>query len=230
MEQWDRTTALIGEENLQKLRLSRVAVFGVGGVGGHVAEALARSAIGEITLVDGDVVAKTNLNRQIVALHSTIGKAKADVMAERIRDINPDCKVYSHVVYLSSDTVDTFDFSKFDYVIDAVDDVSAKILLCEKAKENNVKIISSMGAGNKLNPTVFEVADVYKTSVCPLARVMRRELKKRGIDKLKVVYSKEEPIVNKTDEQGKRVPASVAFVPAVCGLVIAGEVVKDLIK
>lgn len=225
MEIFSRTEKLIGKAALEKLKNSRVAVFGVGGVGGYVVEALARSGVGALDLIDNDRVSESNINRQIIALRSTIGKQKTEVAAARVKDINPEIKVRTHNVFFLPETADSFDFSLFDYVVDAIDTVSGKIALIESAKRANVPVISSMGTGNKLDPTVFEVADISKTSVCPLARVMRRELKKRGIEKVKVVYSKEEP---KETEGG--VPSSIAFVPPVAGLIIAGEVVKDLIK
>ena len=229
---FSRTAILIGEENLQKLKNARVAVFGVGGVGGYVAEALARSGVGALDLIDKDTVSESNINRQIIALHSTVGRLKTEVAAERARDINPAICVRTHNVFYLPETADQFDFSAYDYIVDAIDTVSGKIALIERAKEANTPVISSMGAGNKLDPTKFEVADISKTSVCPLARVMRRELKKRGIEHLKVVYSKEEPLPSPlTDEEsGKSIPGSVAFVPSVVGLIIAGEVIKDLIK
>ncbi|MBQ9729597.1 MAG: tRNA threonylcarbamoyladenosine dehydratase [Clostridia bacterium] len=229
MEEWTRAQGLLGQVGLEKLKNARVAVFGIGGVGGHAAEGLARCGVGELHFIDGDSVASSNLNRQIVALRSTLGKNKAEVMASRVMDINPACNVKAFSVFLKEDTLNLFDFSSYDYIVDAVDDVSAKLLLIKTAQEKGVKIISSMGAGNKLNPTAFRVSDIYKTSVCPLARVMRRELKKIGVEKLKVVWSDEEPIASEI-EDGKRVPASVSFVPSVAGLILAGEVVKDLIK
>lgn len=217
--------------------------FGIGGVGGYTAEALARSGIGEIDLIDSDTVSLTNLNRQIIALRSTIGKYKVDVMKERILDINPDIKVHVHKCFYLPETKDEFDFSQYDYVVDAVDTVTAKLQLVEEANAAGVPVISSMGAGNKLHPTAFQVADIYKTSVCPLAKVMRRELKKRGIKKLKVVYSQELPVTpsqetlssyseeqSETAPKKRSVPGSVAFVPSVAGLIIAGEVLKDLIN
>lgn len=232
---FSRTERLIGAEALEKLKNSHVAVFGIGGVGGQVAEALARSGIGKIDLVDKDVVSESNINRQIVALDSTVGKYKSDVMADRIKDINPDCVVTSYKTFFLPETKDIFDFSKYDYVIDAIDTVTAKLELIMCASEAGVPVISCMGAGNKLCPTMLEVADIYKTSVCPLARIMRRELKKRGIKKLKVVYSKEEPIIprptNEPLAQGKNtIPASISFVPPAAGLILASEVVKDIIK
>ena len=230
--QFSRTALLIGEEGVEKLKNSRVAVFGVGGVGGYVIEALARSSVGALELIDKDTVSVSNINRQIIALHSTVGRLKTEVMAERVKDINPACKVSVRNLFYLPETAGEFDFSSYDYVVDAIDTVSGKIALIEQAKKANVPVISSMGAGNKLDPTAFEVADITKTSVCPLARVMRRELKKRGIEHLKVVYSKEEPLpTTLTDEEsGKPIPGSIAFVPSVVGLIIAGEVIKDLIK
>lgn len=241
--QFSRTELLFGEAAMDRLAQCRVAVFGIGGVGGYTAEALARSGIGEIDLIDSDTVSLTNLNRQIIALRSTIGKYKVDVMKERILDINPDIKVHVHKCFYLPETKDEFDFSQYDYVVDAVDTVTAKLQLVEEANAAGVPVISSMGAGNKLDPTAFQVADIYKTSVCPLAKVMRRELKKRGIKKLKVVYSQELPVMSSqealnsySEEQSetapkkRSVPGSVAFVPSVAGLIIAGEVLKDLIN
>ncbi len=221
-EQFSRTEGLLGEEAVVHLHGCHVAVFGVGGVGGFVAEALARTGVGTIDLIDKDTVCKSNLNRQIIALHSTIGRDKVEVMKERILDIYPQAVVNAHKCFFLPETRHLFDFSQYDYVIDAVDTVTAKIELVMACKEAGVPIISSMGAGNKLDPTAFEVADIYQTSVCPLARVMRRELKKRDVKRLKVVYSKEEPVVR------REIPASAAFVPSVAGLIIAGEVIKDL--
>ncbi|MGN1234980.1 MAG: ThiF family adenylyltransferase [Christensenellaceae bacterium] len=216
---------------MARLKKARVALFGVGGVGGHVAEALARSGVGAIDLIDDDTVSVTNLNRQLVALHSTIGRRKVDVAAERILDINPDCAVTRWQTFFLPETSDSFPFDRYDYVVDAIDTVAGKIELVLRCREANVPVISSMGAGNKLDPTAFEVADLYETSVCPLAKVMRRECKRRGIEKLKVVYSKELPLTPLACDEasGKRqTPGSVAFVPAVVGLILAGEVVKDL--
>ena len=231
MELFSRTENLIGKAAVERLSLSRVAVFGLGGVGGHVVEALARSGVGELLLVDNDTVSVSNINRQMVALHSTVGKPKTQVMAERVKDINPSIKVETRDVFFLPETADAFDFSHFDYVVDAIDTVSGKIALIEKCKAANVPIISAMGAGNKLDPTAFAVADISKTSGCPLARVMRRELKQRGITDVKVVYSKEQPLgETRQNERGKAVPASIAFVPSVMGLIIAGEVIKDIIK
>ena len=234
INQFSRTELLLGKSAMIKLAKSRVAVFGVGGVGGYAVEALVRSGIGEIDLVDNDVVSLTNLNRQIYALHSSIGKYKVEVAKERILDINPDVKVNIYNTFYSPDTSDKFDFSKYDYVIDAIDTVSGKIELVVQCNNFGVPLISSMGAGNKLNPADFEVSDIYKTSVCPLARVMRYELKKRNIKHLKVVYSKEPPIKplqsSELPPKGKQIPGSAAFVPSVAGLIIAGEVIKDLIN
>ena len=221
---FSRTEALLGEQAMEKLKKARVAVFGIGGVGGHVVEALVRSGVGAVDIVDSDKVCLSNLNRQIIATESSIGKYKVDVMKERILDINPEAVVNVHKCFYLPESKDEFDFSQYSYVVDAVDTVTAKIQLVMEAAEAGVPIISSMGAGNKLDPTAFQVADIYKTSVCPLAKVMRRELKKRGIKKLKVVYSREQPVVKNA------VPASVAFVPSVVGLIIAGEVIKDLAK
>lgn len=228
---------------MDRLAQCRVAVFGIGGVGGYTAEALARSGIGEIDLIDSDTVSLTNLNRQIIALRSTIGKYKVDVMKERILDINPDIKVHAHKCFYLPETKDEFDFRQYDYVVDAVDTVTAKLQIVEEAYAAGVPVISSMGAGNKLDPTAFQVTDIYKTSVCPLAKVMRRELKKRGIKKLKVVYSQESPVMpsqeklsSYSEEQSgtapkkRSVPGSVAFVPSVAGLILAGEVLKELIN
>lgn len=229
-EEFSRLELLIGQEAMSRLTQKRVAVFGIGGVGGHVAEALARSGVGALDLIDKDTVDVTNLNRQIVALHSTIGKSKVDVMKERILDINLECQVHAYQCFYLPETKDDFDFFQYDYVVDAVDTVTAKIQLVMEAKRCKTPIISSMGAGNKMNPAAFEVADLYQTSVCPLARVMRRELKKRGISQLKVVYSREEAIHPDFPEGEEVVPGSNAFVPSVAGLILASEVVKDLVK
>ncbi len=227
MESWcSRTELLLGEIGIEKLRKARVAVFGIGGVGGYVCEALVRSGVGAFDLIDKDTVCLSNLNRQIIATRDTIGKYKTHVMKERMLSINPDVKIETHECFFLPENSHEFDFSKYDYVIDAVDTVTAKIELIMKAKEAGVPIMSSMGAGNKLDASKFQVADIYKTNVCPLAKVMRRELKKRGVKKLKVVYSEELPIKN----QEASFPGSVAFVPSVAGLIIAGEVVKDLCK
>lgn len=231
MEQYSRTEALIGKEALEKLKKARVAVFGVGGVGGYTIEALARSGVGTLHLIDKDKVSVSNINRQIIALHSTVGRMKTEVMQERIKDIDERIEVVCHDVFFLPENADEFDFSGFDYVVDAIDTVSGKLALIERAIAANVPVISAMGAGNKLDPTKFEVADITKTSVCPLARVMRRELKKRGVERLKVVYSKEDPVASKLEdkETGQTVPASIAFAPSVMGLIIASEVIKDLI-
>lgn len=230
--QFSRTELLIGEAGVNKLKASHVAVFGVGGVGGYVVEALVRSGLGAIDIIDNDKVHITNLNRQIIATQSTIGRYKVDVMEERIKDINPNCKVTKYKTFFTPETSSEFDFSKYDYVVDAIDTVSGKIELVIKCNETNTPIISSMGAGNKMHPEMFEISDIYKTSVCPLAKVMRQELKKRGIKKLKVVYSKEIPLKPKTDEKntsGKQVPGSNSFVPSAVGLIIAGEVIRHLL-
>ena len=231
-EEWSRTAYVYGEEAVEKINKAKIAVFGVGGVGGFACEALARAGVGQIDIFDKDTVSLSNINRQIIALHSTVGKPKVEVMRERILDINPDCRVCAYEVFYLPENADKYDLSKYDYIVDAVDTVSAKLEIISRADKLGVPVISAMGAGNKTDPTVFEVADINKTSVCPLARVMRRELKKRGISKLKVVYSKEEPIKrsNGEAENGKVPPGSLPFVPSVMGLIIAGEVVKDLIK
>lgn len=227
-----RSQMLLGSPALERLRSSRVAVFGIGGVGGYVAEALARTGVGTLDLVDKDVVDVSNINRQIIALHSTIGRPKVEVMKERIRDINPDIVVHARQCFFLPETAEEFDFSQYDYVVDAVDTVTAKIEIILRAHQANTPVISSMGAGNKLNPELFLVSDIYQTSVCPLAKVMRRELKKRGIKELKVVYSKEEPKkpAGGAPEGERLAPGSVAFVPSVAGLIAAGEVIKDLCK
>ena len=228
-EQFIRTARLIGEEAVEKLAKSKVLLFGVGGVGSFAAEALARAGVGEITLVDGDTVALSNLNRQLVALHSTIGRGKAEVMAERIRDVNPACRVTPLCLFYGKDNPDAFDFSAYDYVIDAIDSVTSKLLLAERCNLAGTPLISSMGTGNKLDPTKFVVTDISKTHTCPLARVMRRELHKRGIDHLKVLYSLEPAHTPDTDETGsRRTPASISFVPPVAGMILAGEVICDL--
>jgi tRNA A37 threonylcarbamoyladenosine dehydratase len=229
--QFSRTELLLGEKAVEKLRHSRVAVFGIGGVGGYVAEALARSGVGELDIIDKDKVSLSNINRQIIALHSTVGQYKVDVMTDRLIDINPDIKVNSHRCFFLPDTSDEFDFAAYDYVVDAIDTVTGKIELIMTAGRCGTPVISSMGAGNKLDPSGFEVSDIFKTSVDPLARVMRKELRSRGVKKLKVVYSKEEPVKTNGDIiDGKKIPGSCAFVPSAAGLVIAGEVVRDLIK
>jgi len=242
-EQFLRTEMLIGSEALNKLKRARVAVFGVGGVGGTVCEALIRGGIGSIDIVDDDKVSVSNLNRQIIALKSTVGKDKVEVCKNRLLDINEEAVITAHKCFFTPETSDKFNFSEYDYVVDAIDTVTGKIELILKAKENGVPVISAMGAGNKLDPTAFTVDDIYKTSVCPLARVMRKELKARGVKGLKVVYSKEVPISSdltqkeeaaktptRTGKPKKSVPGSVSFVPAVMGFIIAGEVIKDLIK
>lgn len=221
-EQFSRTAQLLGNENVEKLFDKHVIVFGVGGVGGYVVEAFARSGVGKISIVDNDVVNESNINRQIIALHSTVGMQKVEVLKNRILDINPECQVFVYNQFFLPENSNDFDFSIYDYVVDAVDTVTAKIEIIKKSKESNVPVISSMGTGNKLNPMGFKVSDISKTKVCPLARVMRNELKKRGISKVKCVYSEENPVIQ------TQTPASVAFVPSVAGLLIASEVVKDL--
>ena len=237
VNQFARTELLLGEEGIKKLSSSRVAVFGLGGVGGHICEALVRSGIGQIDIIDNDVVSLTNLNRQLIARHSTIGKRKTDVMEEHLKDINPGVIVNKHDCFFLPSNSSEFPFEKYDYVVDAIDTVTSKIELVLKSNEHNVPIISSMGTGNKLDPTMLKVADIYKTSVCPLAKVMRHELKKRGIKKLKVVYSEELPIKITGNEEtetkgntGRMAPGSTAFVPSVAGLIIAREVIMDLIS
>lgn len=223
-EQFERTGLLIGEAAVKKLSESKVLIFGVGGVGGYVAEALARTGIGSFTLVDKDTVSESNINRQIIALHSTVGRDKVDVLRERMLDINPDIDVEAKKCFFLPDNAHEFDFTKYDYVVDAVDTVTAKLQIIMQAEEAGVPVISAMGAGNKICPEMFQVADIYKTEMCPLAKVMRRELKKRGIKKLKVVYSKEQPVYR------GEVPGSIAFAPSVAGLIMASEVIKDLCK
>lgn len=232
MEELSRTEMLIGKENVELLSTKRIIVFGIGGVGGYACEALARTGIGQIDLVDNDTVSLSNINRQIIALHSTVGKYKVDVMKERIFDINPSIKVNAINRLYTPETSCDFDLSAYDYVVDAIDMVSGKIELAVTCQRLGVPLISSMGTGNKLNPCGFKVSDIYKTSVCPLARVMRSELKKRGIKKLKVVFSEETPISREIEGQpkGRYVPASIAFTPPTAGLVIASEVIKDLIN
>ena len=237
---FSRTELLIGKDNIERLKNARVAVFGIGGVGGYVVEALARSGVGHLDLIDNDTVCITNINRQIIATTDTIGRYKVDVAKERVLSINPDAVVKTYQTFYLPQTADEFDFSAYDYVVDAIDTVTGKIQLVMAAKEAGVPIISAMGAGNKMNPSLFEVADIYKTSVCPLAKVMRRELKKRGVKKLKVVYSKEKamtPLASDEMSSGdemkegrvKQVPGSNAFVPSVAGLIMAGEIINDLI-
>ncbi len=247
LNQFSRTQLLYGAENMCKFRSSRVAVFGIGGVGGYVVEALARSGVGALDLIDDDKVCLTNLNRQLLATRKTVGKYKVDMAQERVHEINPDCEVRVYKTFFLPETQDQFDFTEYDYVVDAIDTVTGKLAIIEKAKEAGVPVISSMGAGNKVNASLFEVADIYETSICPLAKVMRRECRKRGIDSLKVVYSKEVPIrpledmsiscrqhcicppgtVRKCTER-RDIPGSTAFVPSVVGLIIAGEVINDL--
>jgi len=249
MNQFSRTQLLLGEDGMEKLKNSRVAIFGIGGVGGYVCEALVRSGVGHFDLIDDDKVCLTNLNRQIIATRKTVGKYKTDVMKERMMEINPDVMVETHKCFFLPENADDFPFEEYDYVVDAVDTVTAKIELVMKCQEKNVPIISSMGAGNKLDASAFKVADIYKTKVCPLAKVMRRELNKRGVKKLKVVYSEEKPIKPLEDmsiscrsncicppgaerkcTDRRAIPGSVAYVPSVVGLIIAGEVIKDLLN
>ena len=249
LNQFSRTQLLFGAEGMEKLCRARVAVFGIGGVGGYTVEALARSGVGALDLIDDDRVCLTNLNRQIIATHSTLGKYKVDVARQRVLDINPNAVVHTYKTFYGPETADQFDFTRFDYVVDAIDTVTGKLALVEQAEKAGTPIISCMGAGNKLDPTAFEVTDINKTSVCPLARVMRKELRKRGIKKLKVVCSKEEamtpiddmPIdglaggisptdVSRKHTQRRQTPGSNAFVPAAAGLILAGEVVKDIVN
>ncbi|WP_099467956.1 tRNA threonylcarbamoyladenosine dehydratase [Konateibacter massiliensis] len=248
LNQFSRTELLLGKEGMDRLENARVAVFGIGGVGGYTVEALARSGVGKFDLIDDDKVCLTNINRQIIATRKTVGKYKVDVMEERILEINPKAVVKKHQCFFLPENVEQFDFDEYDYIVDAVDTVTAKIELVLQAKAHNVPIISAMGAGNKMDPTRFEVADIYKTSVCPLAKVMRRELKKRDIKRLKVVYSKEQPLKPIEDmaiscrsncicppgaerkcTERRAIPGSNAFVPSVVGLILAGEVIKDMI-
>ena len=229
-EKLGRTALLFGEDGIIKLKKAHVAVFGIGGVGGYVAEALARSGVGTLTLIDNDLVSESNINRQIIALTSTVGKSKVKVMAERIKDINSDIDVRTYECFYLPGAEFGFDFNEFDYIVDAIDTVTGKIGLVMEGKEKNIPVISSMGTGNKVNPAAFMVSDIYKTKVCPLAKVMRSELKKRGVEKLKVVYSEEEPIKTGVFDNGKSVPGSNAFCPSVAGLIIASEVIKDIIK
>ena len=239
MDQFSRTELLYGEEAMRKLAASRVAVFGIGGVGGYVVEALVRSGVGTLDIIDDDKVCMSNLNRQIIATRETIGRYKVDVAEERIHDINPDCVVNTHKTFFLPETQDQFDFSEYDYVVDAIDTVAGKLAIIEKAKKAGTPVISSMGAGNKINPAMFEVSDIYKTTICPLAKVIRHECRKRGIDSLKVVYSKEIPIkpledtgcsqeVDENRTKRRATPGSTAFVPSVVGLIIAGEVINDI--
>lgn len=228
-KQFERTALVLGEGAIQKLNNSRVAVFGLGGVGGYVVEALARAGVGTLDLIDGDTVAESNINRQIFALHTTVGRAKCEVAAERVKAINPHICANEHNIFYNKDTENQFDFTLYDCVVDAIDCVTSKIMLAVNCQSAGVPLISCMGTGNKLNPMGFKVADIYKTSVCPLARVMRRELKKAGVNKLKVVYSEEEPTRRKSAEEDMRVPGSVSFVPPAAGLLIASEVIKELL-
>ncbi len=236
LDQFSRTELLLGREGIERLARSRVAVFGLGGVGGYTVEALVRSGVGTLDLIDSDRVSLTNLNRQILATRRTLGQYKADAARERVLEINPEAVVYAWKQFFGPDTAGVFDFSQYDYVVDAIDTVTGKLLLIQAALAAGTRVISCMGAGNKLDPTAFRVADIYETSVCPLARVMRKELKRRGIQKLKVVYSQEPPRNPEGElyqqslegEARRQVPGSVAFVPAVAGLLLAGEVVKDL--
>ena len=232
--QYSRTEAVLGIEGVKRLRAARVAVFGIGGVGGFAVEALARAGVGELELIDADKVSITNINRQIIATHETVGKFKTEAMKERIAQIDPSIEVRTRELFFDSDTAQSFDFSRYDYVVDAIDSVKSKIEIIALSKAAGVPVISSMGAGNKLDPTAFRVADISKTSVCPLARAVRTELKRLGISDVKVVYSEEKPVIpttetgSKADE--KRAPASISFVPSVVGLIIAGEVIKDIAK
>ena len=235
-EQFSRTQILLGEAAVEKLKNARVAVFGVGGVGGYTVEALARCGVGNLDLIDSDTVSVSNINRQILATHSTVGMLKVEAAKARILDINPDCNVRTYPIFYLPDTAEQFDFTAYDYIVDAIDTVTGKLQLVERAYAAGTPIICSMGTGNKLDPAAFQVADISKTSMCPLARIMRKELKKRGINHLKVVYSQEEALTPDVDEEelkrtGKRqIPGSVAFVPGAAGLILAGEVVKDLIQ
>ena len=235
-EQFSRTQILLGEEAVAKLQKARVAVFGIGGVGGYTVEALARCGVGQLDLIDSDTVTISNINRQILATHSTVGMLKVDATKARILDINPSCTVRTYPIFYLPDTAEQFDFTAYDYIVDAIDTVTGKLQLVERAVAVGTPIICSMGTGNKLDPAAFQVSDISKTSMCPLARIMRKELKKRGINHLKVVYSQEEALTPEVDPEelartGKRqIPGSVAFVPGAAGLILAGEVVKDLIK
>lgn len=240
LNEFSRTELLVGAEGMKKLKNAKVAVFGVGGVGGYVVEALARSGIGALDLIDNDKVSLSNINRQIIATHSSLGRYKVDVAKERVLDINPAAAVNTYKTFFMPDTAHLFNFYGYDYVVDAIDTVTGKIALVMQADRTHTPIISSMGAGNKLNAAAFEVADIYKTSVCPLARVMRRELKNRGIKKLKVVYSREKPMTPKNDNcvtiendtgvTKRQTPGSISFVPSVAGLLLAGEVIKDILE
>ncbi|MBR5099485.1 MAG: ThiF family adenylyltransferase [Spirochaetales bacterium] len=229
-EEFSRSILVLGNDSIEKLALSRVIVFGLGGVGGYVVEALARTGVGHLDLVDNDEVSLSNINRQIYALHSTVGKDKVDVAHARVLDINPNCIVRKHKIFYLPETADQINLSEYDYVVDCIDTVSAKIELVMRANEANVPIISSMGTGNKLDPSKLRIADISKTSVCPLARVMRQELRKRGINHLKCVFSTEEPATASIDSGSRHVPGSVAFVPSVAGLMMAAEVIRDLVR
>lgn len=234
MDKYSRTELLIGKDGLNKLKESGVAVFGIGGVGGYVVEALARSGVGKIALIDNDTVCDSNINRQIIATTKTLGRNKVDVAEERILDINPNIKVEKYNLFYTPQTADEIPFEEYNYIVDAIDTVVGKLSLIEKSKEYNLPIICSMGAGNKMDPTKFEVSDISKTSVCPLAKVIRQELRKRKIKDVKVVYSKELPVktqvkLESTDSTKKQAPGSISFVPSVVGLIMAGEVIKDLI-
>lgn len=224
-DQYSRTEMIIGAEAVEKLKNASVIVFGIGGVGSYVVEGLARAGVGKLTLVDNDTVDITNINRQLPALHSTVGKSKAEVMADRVKDINPDCDVKAVECFFMPDTADDFDFRDYDYVVDAIDTVTGKLALIDKAYQENTSVISSMGTGNKLDPSQLKITAIEKTKVCPLAKVMRKELKNRGIKGVKVLYSEEEPIRH----EGGSTPGSISFVPSVAGLMIAGEVIRDLI-
>ncbi len=236
LNEFSRSELLLGKEAIETLNKKRVAIFGVGGVGGYVVEALARSGVGHLDLIDNDTVSLTNINRQIIALHSTIGKDKVEVAKKRVLDINPNCDVKVYKTFYLPETASLFDFSKYDYVVDAIDTVAGKLMLIEEAKRNNVPIICSLGAGNHLDPFSFKVSDISKTSVCPLAKVMRHELKKRNIKDVKVVYSSENPIKPyeyeeiQKDSSKRATPGSVSFIPSIVGLIIGSEVIKDLIK
>ena len=240
MNPFSRTQFLLGSNAMEKLKNARVAVFGLGGVGGYVVEALARSGVGALDLVDHDTISLTNINRQILATVDTVGMPKAEAAALRVKAINPDCNVRAVQTFYLPETADQFDFTKYDYIVDAIDTVTGKLMLVQAAKDAGTPIISSMGTGNKLDPTAFRVADIHETSVCPLARIIRKECRKRGIEKLKVVYSTEDPIKlelapddpawAELPEGRNALPGSICFVPAAAGMVIAGEVIKDLIK
>lgn len=240
INQFSRTELLLGSESLEKLKNSKVIIFGIGGVGGYTAEALARCAVGKIDIVDNDIISKTNINRQIIALNSTIEKYKVDVAKQRLLDINPELNIEEFKIFYNNENSNMFDFSKYDYIIDCIDSTKSKIEIIINAKLAKTKVISSMGTGNKLNPLMFEITDISKTSVCPLAKIMRSELKKRNIKDVKVLYSKEIPkkpldedmknLLEKENMQKRQIPASISFVPSAAGLIIAAEVVKDLIS